>query len=62
MKRAVEHAKAITVGDPFVKGENGTTASMGPLISQTQLNTVLRYIESGISEGAKLLLGGKRHG
>lgn len=35
---------------------------MGPLISQTQLNTVLKYIESGKTEGARLLLGGNRQG
>ena len=35
---------------------------MGPLISQTQLNTVTKYIQSGIDEGAKLLTGGKRYG
>lgn len=35
---------------------------MGPLISQTQLNTVTKYIQSGIDEGARLLTGGKRYG
>lgn len=35
---------------------------MGPLISQTQLNTVSKYIESGKSEGAKLAIGGNRIG
>jgi len=35
---------------------------MGPLISQNQLKTVMKYIESGKSEGAKLLIGGKQHG
>lgn len=35
---------------------------MGPLISQNQLNTVMKYIESGKSEGAKLLIGGNRIG
>ncbi|MDP3522183.1 MAG: aldehyde dehydrogenase [Hydrogenophaga sp.] len=31
---------------------------MGAVVDQTQLNTVLRYIESGKSEGAQLLAGG----
>ncbi|WP_342130257.1 aldehyde dehydrogenase [Hydrogenophaga sp. OTU3427] len=31
---------------------------MGAVVDQTQLNTVLRYIESGKQEGAKLLAGG----
>jgi alpha-ketoglutaric semialdehyde dehydrogenase len=33
---------------------------MGPCASEKQLDTVLDYIEKGKSEGAKLLLGGKR--
>jgi len=32
---------------------------MGALVDQTQLSTVLRYIESGKSEGAKLIAGGE---
>ncbi len=32
---------------------------MGALVDQTQLNTVMRYIESGKSEGAQLLAGGE---
>ncbi|MBY0199506.1 aldehyde dehydrogenase family protein [Priestia megaterium] len=33
---------------------------MGPCASETQLNTVLSYIDQGIEEGATLLYGGKR--
>ncbi|MBS3997461.1 MAG: aldehyde dehydrogenase [Hydrogenophaga sp.] len=33
---------------------------MGAIVDETQLSTVLRYIESGKSEGAKLLAGGER--
>lgn len=33
---------------------------MGALVDQTQMNTVLRYIESGKTEGAKLLAGGEQ--
>ena len=32
---------------------------MGALVDTTQLNTVMRYIESGVAEGAKLLAGGE---
>jgi len=35
---------------------------MGPLISQTQLNTVLKYIAAGKEEGATLICGGNRIG
>ncbi len=33
---------------------------MGAIVDQTQMNSVLRYIESGKSEGAKLLAGGEQ--
>jgi alpha-ketoglutaric semialdehyde dehydrogenase len=33
---------------------------MGPCASESQLNTVLSYIEKGIEDGATLLFGGKR--
>jgi gamma-glutamyl-gamma-aminobutyraldehyde dehydrogenase/4-guanidinobutyraldehyde dehydrogenase/NAD-dependent aldehyde dehydrogenase len=33
---------------------------MGAIVDQTQMNTVLRYIETGKSEGAKLLAGGEQ--
>ena len=33
---------------------------MGALVDDTQLQTVMRYIDAGVSEGAKLLAGGER--
>ncbi|HVA94492.1 MAG TPA: aldehyde dehydrogenase family protein [Candidatus Dormibacteraeota bacterium] len=33
---------------------------MGPLINETQLQTVMKYVEIGKDEGAKLILGGHR--
>jgi aldehyde dehydrogenase (NAD+) len=38
------------------------TATMGPVISQRQLDTVLSYIDIGKNEGAQLLHGGQRLG
>jgi phenylacetaldehyde dehydrogenase len=35
---------------------------MGPLVCDEQLNRVCGYLESGISEGAKAIVGGKRYG
>jgi phenylacetaldehyde dehydrogenase len=35
---------------------------MGPLVSEEQLNRVCGYLESGFSEGAKAVAGGKRVG
>ena len=52
--KLVERAKAFRVGD-------GLEASidMGPSVDQTQMDTVIRYIEIGKKE-AKLLYGGER--
>jgi phenylacetaldehyde dehydrogenase len=52
-----EHAKKIKVGS----GMEPST-DMGPLVSAEQLNRVCGYLESGISEGAKAVAGGGRHG
>jgi aldehyde dehydrogenase (NAD+) len=43
----------VVVGDP--KSEKTT---VGPLVSRIQYDRVERYIEKGIAEGAKLLVGG----
>jgi aldehyde dehydrogenase (NAD+) len=45
----------IRVGDGLDPQTN-----MGPLVDETQLQTVMRYFEIGESEGAKLISGGKR--
>jgi aldehyde dehydrogenase (NAD+) len=55
IEQVVERAKKMTPGDPFDKGTR-----LGAIVSQTQLERVLGYVESGVSEGAELLTGGKR--
>jgi phenylacetaldehyde dehydrogenase len=52
-----EHARKINVGS----GQDPDT-DMGPLVSVEQLNRVCGYLESGLSEGAKAVVGGGRHG
>jgi aldehyde dehydrogenase (NAD+) len=47
--------KALRVGDGGVDG-----VQMGPSISESQLQTVMRYVEIGRQENAKLVLGGHR--
>ena len=54
-KKLVEKVAEITVGDGLEDG-----SWMGPSVSESQLNTVLSYIEKGKEEGAKLLVGGSR--
>jgi phenylacetaldehyde dehydrogenase len=52
-----EHAKSIQVGpglDPATQ--------MGPLVSQEQLERVCGFLESGETEGAETIVGGKRRG
>lgn len=50
---AVEAAARFTVGDPY-----GSTARLGPLISESQRERVREYIRNGIASGAELLCGG----
>lgn len=38
------------------------TTDMGPLVSEEQLNRVCGYLESGVAEGAKAVVGGSRQG
>ncbi|MCI0446234.1 aldehyde dehydrogenase family protein [bacterium] len=47
--------KQIRVGDGL-----NPEVNMGPLVDESQLQTVTRYLEIGESEGAKLLTGGNR--
>ncbi len=55
VKRLVERANNITIGDPL------TNPDMGPLVSEKHMNTVLSYVEKGIAEGATLMCGGSRY-
>ena len=59
IQRAVAHAKNIQTGDPF---DTTIKNCMGPLISEGQLKTVTKYIETGKSEGATMICGGNRVG
>lgn len=57
VERSVEAAKKIRVGDPF----DGRT-DQGPQVDQEQMVKILDLISSGKKQGARLLLGGARHG
>lgn len=50
-----EFAKGFRVGGGLEEG-----SQMGPVISAGQQDTVLNYIESGMTEGAEVLVGGTR--
>ena len=47
--------KKVVVGDPADKNTN-----MGPMASQENRDRIEAYIKTGVQEGARLLLGGKR--
>ena len=55
--RSVERAQRRVVGDPLDR-----RTEQGPQVSQTQLDRVMHYIESGMRQGAHLLYGGQRIG
>lgn len=57
VKKAVEMAAKKKVGNPFTED-----TEQGPQVDKDQFDKVLGYIESGVKEGAKLEIGGKRHG
>ncbi|KAL4449497.1 hypothetical protein ABPG77_007141 [Micractinium sp. CCAP 211/92] len=57
VKRSIELAKKRKIGDPFDE-----SVAQGPLVSEKQVEKVLKYVESGKKEGAKLGCGGKRWG
>ena len=50
-----DHAKKIKVGPGF-----DPETDMGPLVSEEQLNRVCGYLESGFSEGAEAVVGGRK--
>ena len=55
MAKVATHVAAFTPADPL----EGDT-SMGAIVDDIQMNSVLKYIESGKNEGAQLLAGGSR--
>ena len=55
VKRLVERANAITIGNPL------DNPDMGAMVSESHMNKVLAYIEKGKAEGATLACGGERY-
>src|ERR1700736_396548 len=55
VEKFVARAKALKVGDGL-----DPATDMGPCINEQQLQTVIKYVEIGKNEGAKLATGGKR--
>ena len=55
MEKLVARAKKLQPGDPL-----DPKTRMGAIVSEEQMQTVLRYIEAGRKEGAQLTSGGQR--
>jgi alpha-ketoglutaric semialdehyde dehydrogenase len=55
VERFVARANTLKVGDGL-----DASVEMGPCINEEQLKTVMKYVEIGKKEGAKLLTGGNR--
>ncbi|MBX7043894.1 MAG: aldehyde dehydrogenase family protein [Ignavibacteria bacterium] len=54
LKEKIERMK---IGDPMDK-----TTNVGPVVNESQFNSVMDYIRIGKEEGAEVLTGGKRYG
>jgi aldehyde dehydrogenase (NAD+) len=57
VRRLADRVKALRIGDPLAEG-----TTMGPVISKGAMEGILNYIDIGKKEGARLALGGGRHG
>ncbi|KAF8472255.1 aldehyde dehydrogenase [Russula ochroleuca] len=57
LKRFTAKSQSIKLGDPF-----GSDSHQGPQISQIQFDRIMGYINSGKEQGAKVHIGGERHG
>ena len=55
LKRLGERLQGAVVGDPLDEATN-----FGPMVSAAQLDIVMRYIATGVAEGAQLVAGGHR--
>jgi alpha-ketoglutaric semialdehyde dehydrogenase len=55
LSRLVDRARGMKLGDGRAKGTD-----VGPLINEPALKKVEKYVDIGVSEGADLLIGGKR--
>jgi acyl-CoA reductase-like NAD-dependent aldehyde dehydrogenase len=55
VSKLADRVKSLKVGDPMDRATR-----MGPVVSKSQMETVLSYIDAGRQEGARLVAGGGR--
>jgi aldehyde dehydrogenase (NAD+) len=57
VERLAMRAKSMRIGNPADK-----STSMGPVVSERQMKSILNYVDIGVKEGASLVTGGERVG
>ncbi|KAI6034640.1 aldehyde dehydrogenase [Pisolithus microcarpus] len=57
LKRFTDKSRSIKVGDPFAPD-----TFQGPQVSKIQYDRIMGYIDSGKKDGARIHIGGERHG
>ncbi len=57
VEKVAERTKKLTVGPP----EEAATY-MGPVVNKSSMEKILKYIETGVKEGGRIVAGGKRAG
>jgi len=55
LERFTARVKCLKIGDGLDAG-----TEVGPVVNETQLNAVMKYVEIGKNEGARLVAGGRR--
>jgi aldehyde dehydrogenase (NAD+) len=55
MEKLVSSTKGLKIGDPI-----DPSVDVGPVANEEQGNKILKYIELGVEEGARLIHGGKK--
>lgn len=55
LARLAERLGNAVIGDPLDEA-----TSFGPMVSQSQMDIVLGYVDKGVAEGARLVFGGQR--
>ncbi len=55
LEKVAAIGRTLQPGDPL-----DPKTSLGAIVDETQMNTVMRYIDAGKSEGARVTLGGRR--
>ena len=59
-EKLVEAAKALQAGIPLEATAMGQGPYLGPVVSESQMNSILEAVQKAVNAGARLLVGGER--